>query len=1230
MSNGEGEDRFGSDPEAAGIPAVANGDAPGDSPRKQSNCGLVCCLCCQCSFCLALVCAVSAVGILFRFPDLVTNFDAFTEADTTAYFTQSGFNAAKKSKADEAGRRLLNQLYRPFDIQIGYGVVEGSAVTNLLTSEALSAIRGFESALLSHPMWQDLCRNHVEQADHSLCSPGISMGNYIAPKLDYTSVDDIVPSGFDYTSNSREPLPVAAALYLAKTHKIAVNVHVTNWVEADTATELRTLYRFNFVCCLSNTPTSEQIKWLNGLTDKWDTLLAEVVIPYFDKMEICEEDPDVVSSEKNIICGLRIAYGGTGVRSKLIWKIILGDISLAAASMVFVLCYLMFHTQSVVLSIVAILVVFLSIPLSYVGFAFIADSVEMNIASLLSLFLIVGLGSDVIFVYTDFWKDSAQLTPIIGERYLLTLRKGAKATLATSIATALSFFANLASVLRPLREFGFFMGLCVLLVWALVPLIYLPHCVFDDLWFSGIRLDCCDRRKKVMNVKTRKERFMSGLILHIFKCRCFYLIVPSATLIAMGVFAIASAGTSTEVPGLLPKEHELEKQDVLLSLFTGLGEDRYEPKPLYHAICDLADFDAKCNNLYWCEADRVMEMPSPTMCWHLWRKKTGTCVTRELPVRQRIFNAKSLTSVDLELLANKTAELLPWGELDSSKPVVGTSMGVAPMILHDWLAGEQAFYSENMQYDMPFKQDPYQAQTACGFDVLWVCDKNLCEVGSGWSGGAFQTMVDFGRTDARRLGDHEDVVSLTPGFENEIEDINAAMTEEYHPHSRQLQRITTTTFVAKQARVDAAFGLMVIEGSPLFGKRDAKSSWRYSETFEAADPWAQRNLYQFCDAASMEEAGLLINERSCWIQYFQAWLKDEKNIRFPVRRESFHSLAYEFAKGKTVKILGQAALLHSIGNFMWFEGGNLKASYFQFLTQASVYTSGQSATAYRTLWDAYLVKHVPPGLDGVPAAFHTSKLWVQASAQDELTSNFFVTLGIVVVLAFAAMEVFTESPSLSLMVVMCTILVLCGLTFVIVVLMKAAIGPVEAIALIVFIGYAVTYSLHIAHHYGEAPPPDEDEEYQEDLDSEPLIRRSRTMFAAKSIASGITGSAITTFGCSFFLVLCTIPIFKKLGLVAIAVTVLSILVSLVVLPAGLMMYGPLNPGIACECFYAVCPCFRRCLRAERRRRKRDQEAMMVDTDNVPTSPPTALRVVDIMVHEGMHEADDPDNTKFSI
>lgn len=54
------------------------------------------------------------------------------------------------------------------------------------------------------------------------------------------------------------------------------------------------------------------------------------------------------------------------------------------------------------------------------------------------------------------------------------------------------------------------------------------------------------------------------------------------------------------------------------------------------------------------------------------------------------------------------------------------------------------------------------------------------------------------------------------------------------------------------------------------------------------------------------------------------------------------------------------------------------------------------------------------------------------------------------------------------------------------------------------------------------------------------------------------GSATTTVGSSFFLLFCTLGVFTKLGSIAIAVTFLSILYALVLLPAVLIERGPVG------------------------------------------------------------------------
>merc|ERR1712217_978895 len=123
------------------------------------------------------------------------------------------------------------------------------------------------------------------------------------------------------------------------------------------------------------------------------------------------------------------------------------------------------------------------------------------------------------------------------------------------------------------------------------------------------------------------------------------------------------------------------------------------------------------------------------------------------------------------------------------------------------------------------------------------------------------------------------------------------------------------------------------------------------------------------------------------------------------------------------------------------------------------------------------------------------------------------------------------------------------------------LGLVEVIAIIYFVGYAVTYSLHVAHKYAAHEALDElVDDVEEDMDDFAEARYLRTRYALRSIGGAALGSAITTAGASIFLVFCTLTIFWKLGSMCLAATVMSILTALGPLPSALLILGPVRPG----------------------------------------------------------------------
>ncbi|CAE7948516.1 Disp3, partial [Symbiodinium sp. KB8] len=115
------------------------------------------------------------------------------------------------------------------------------------------------------------------------------------------------------------------------------------------------------------------------------------------------------------------------------------------------------------------------------------------------------------------------------------------------------------------------------------------------------------------------------------------------------------------------------------------------------------------------------------------------------------------------------------------------------------------------------------------------------------------------------------------------------------------------------------------------------------------------------------------------------------------------------------------------------------------------------------------------------------------------------------------------------MVVVAVTGVTISLAWFMIVFMGWPVGVLEVLGLIVFVGYSITYSLHIAHKY---------QLHSMELEEEPLSERRRhaVVQALQSMASSVLGSAATTLGSSFFLFFCQLVIFVKLATVLFAVT----------------------------------------------------------------------------------------------
>eukprot|EP01130_Rhizamoeba_saxonica_P010978 TRINITY_DN4537_c0_g2_i1.p1 TRINITY_DN4537_c0_g2~~TRINITY_DN4537_c0_g2_i1.p1 ORF type:complete len:697 (-),score=106.86 TRINITY_DN4537_c0_g2_i1:28-2076(-) len=161
--------------------------------------------------------------------------------------------------------------------------------------------------------------------------------------------------------------------------------------------------------------------------------------------------------------------------------------------------------------------ILLGFPLTYFIYRVVLQYYWMGILNFLSLFIILGIGADDIFIFSDTWKQShsegSKLNKDLKAKLGWTWRRSSRTTLVTTVTTAAAFFANMISEIPPIRQFGVFTGVLVIVNYILV-IIWFPsalviHYKYLEKYFlfciTDDSVSClpCVRSKEEMNEKKR-------------------------------------------------------------------------------------------------------------------------------------------------------------------------------------------------------------------------------------------------------------------------------------------------------------------------------------------------------------------------------------------------------------------------------------------------------------------------------------------------------------------------------------------------------------------------------------------------------------------------------------------------------------------------------------------------------------------------------------------------------
>eukprot|EP00929_Paragymnodinium_shiwhaense_P050899 TRINITY_DN25626_c0_g1_i1.p1 TRINITY_DN25626_c0_g1~~TRINITY_DN25626_c0_g1_i1.p1 ORF type:complete len:1694 (-),score=436.97 TRINITY_DN25626_c0_g1_i1:225-5306(-) len=1046
------------------------------------------------------------------------------------------------------GRRLLTQLYLSRELEMYYAPRSGS----ILDERVMRDIRDFELQLRSLPGWRRLCteeRTHLPFG----CDPGESMAAYAWPSR---QLNQTVLGGsyarLTFDARGAEMLAMPATLaymqdsgaeimsfqrYLPKSFQVE---------HAEDVGGLRSKFFFRLRVGTGTMSGQDLGKAITSVTEEYEQLITEEIHPLLVKA-------------KDVYQNVHIYYAGTFITSYEIMHTLFTDCLYALGSIGFVLAYMFFHTRSLLVSISCFFIIFMSIPIAYV----LTPASKTTIASFLSLFLVTGIGCDVVFVFADFWRHSQTAhKPTVGARLKFMVLHAGKSCLATSLTTSVSFFANLASALQPLREFGLFMGLCVLSVFLLI-LMFLPPVLALN--------ERCDQQKVVVSRSVDIASGEGGALDVVKKkkraCPCFAGVADSASRLSTGrqilfnlvgwlsscpgLLACATAGLvciflagsilgarlDQGVPQIFPEGHNQVDGPVLAATFA-VSKAYDEDAPAWGDLCLPSSSGQSCV-LHWCESQSAILRPesdlascvrSPTTMSGVEVSSLEDCTAVEVSGQ---LMAKALPE---EVLARQVLTAVVENVTEAQEAVSSFRYKwMKRMGIENWATGRVDIMEIA---DLGFMTAPLDINASGG-----VCSiRTLCAVGispcelRGWTSGGQYNVTTLGLPAPARALQGGDILERS-----------------------------------KQIDVTVLFGLRPAKFTPLVGP--PKEQWSFDPTFEPDNPWAQRAMMALCDDIP---ADLLVVKAGCWIDIFRDF-QQAKGKRFPSR--DFHNdIADWWLHPDTVPATSAAPSL-------WIVDRKVVAARMYFWVNVNKHLPSPQVLSYMERWERYINQLNRQASLTADYAWYTAQDFVRAEAEEAIVGSTQDTIIISAACAFCSMLVFTQDLTLALVVLLIVIGIICGLAFFMIQVMGWAIGSIEVISLVVFVGYAVTYSLHIAYHYAHVRDDDaesldheaearlrkhaQDSKTSKDLVEGELLphpsaleltaaelRVARVRMAVLHLGGATLSSAFSTIGSSAFLLFCTLNVFVKLGSVVIAVTTLSIAFALIVLPAALMLCGP--------------------------------------------------------------------------
>lgn len=365
---------------------------------------------------------------------------------------------------------------------------------NTFTKQNLKFIQDTEIEIFNNSIYQQrLC----QMVENGLCKPPLSIIRFFDGS--YRSIHpDLFDPNFE---NITRILTLANSINVTRA---ILDFHLDKHAVVDSTSDMPVQSRYTRSLFYIGYPLKGFLNTEDRVDNQWDQAQLYSKDAFAKLLDV---------KFKQGIGAMKFYYFLRALFFNAISQQVIYDLLLAGASFTFIFLFMLFQTQSLWITgwaVFSILTCFFGANLIY---RVILDCRYIGIFHVLSVFIILGIGADDVFVFIDTWKASESKTfRDMPARMSFVYRRAASAMFTTSFTTIVAFVTSVFSPLLGVSTFGIFSALLVFVNYCSVIIFFPTVIITYEFYWKNYRWHCFGDLKAWQAITSRREDIIQGEI----------------------------------------------------------------------------------------------------------------------------------------------------------------------------------------------------------------------------------------------------------------------------------------------------------------------------------------------------------------------------------------------------------------------------------------------------------------------------------------------------------------------------------------------------------------------------------------------------------------------------------------------------------------------------------------------------------------------------------------------